>query len=148
MAGDTHSYDGKLASRREALEDDLERARQVVVGDKQAAFEILRAALTRETATTPDTLRYFDLISANSARGNYDPSNDLHADDILYLCYELFLLDQAAVEQVADASEETQEPSSHMLRVLAGQLHDMSTGACPPGRATRLFQVYISIADK
>ena len=130
----THTYDGKLHAGRERIRDDLARARAAGRAAKLQAFAALRAALASEPASTPHTLRFFDAIcAAGDAPANHDASNDLRADDILYLCHELHL-----------ANRGSDDPSS-VLQGLAEQLHDMSTGQCPPGRTTRLYQVYVSI---
>jgi len=138
----THTYDGKLRDYRETIKKDLDRARGVAPAVKQEAFEVLRGALARAPETTPQTLRYLDQIRTAAATGrtaeNYDSSNDLRADDILYLCYELYLNDTVAASSGGKPSD--------LLSILADQLHDMSTGPCPPGRTTRLFQVYVSLA--
>lgn len=137
---ETHTYDGKLRTYRALVAADLERARFTDPARKQRACAELRAALARTPAATPHTLRYFDDICAvaewNAPRRrtspNYDPSNDLWADDLLFLCYELYRRD----------SHRRPRDRSDILRTLAEQLHDMSTGPCPPGRTTRLFQTY------
>nr|QBK86913.1 MAG: uncharacterized protein LCMAC103_02510 [Marseillevirus LCMAC103] len=130
----THTYDGKLHAGRDLIRADLARARAASPDAKQQAFAMLRAALACEPAATPHTLKFFDIIcAAGSAPANHDASNDLWAVDILFLCHELHLADQGSPD-----------PSS-VLQGLAEQLHDMSTGQCPPGRTTRLFQVYVSV---
>ena len=90
-------------------------------------------------------MNFFDqIIAAGRAAGgggrargfespNYDPSNKLWAEDVLYLCYEIHRGDSLNGRE------------SDLLQILAEQLHDMSTGACPPGRTTRLFQVVVSM---
>ena len=139
---DTHTYDGKLHSYRALIEGDLARARTAGDAAKRHACTVLRAALVREPAATVHTFRYFDDICAVASwnapqrRGspNYDPSNDLWADYLLVLCYELYARDL----------RKPLRARSDVLRMLAEQLHDMSTGPCPPGRTTRLFQAYVA----
>lgn len=55
---------------------------------------------------------------------NYDPSNDLFACDLLYLCGELI-------------------DNEDFLNELVTQFIDMSSGLCNPGRCTRLYQILL-----
>ena len=117
---ETHFYDGQL--EKAVLEADLSRASQKTSEEKLAAFGLLRSLLPKITHHNFDVI-VRDFIRTGRTKGaNYDPTNDLYADDLLYLCSEL-----------------SSDPV--LIDLLTAQLVDMSTGICPQGRTHRLFQV-------
>lgn len=61
------------------------------------------------------------------ASPNYESSNNLYASDLLYLC----------CEQIFNKKNKEFE------RLLIQQLEEMTTGLCPSGRCTRLYQIAI-----
>tara|TARA_R100000750_G_scaffold62711_2_gene57568 strand:+ start:927 stop:1424 length:498 start_codon:yes stop_codon:yes gene_type:complete len=63
-------------------------------------------------------------ITKSITNNNYDPSNDLFACDLLYLCGEL-------------------TDNEDFLDELVTQFIDMSSGLCNPGRCTRLYQILL-----
>ena len=64
------------------------------------------------------------IVSRLGTMGNYDPTNKLSGDDLLYL--------------VALRLSRNYEDFLPMLIV---QLEDLSTGSCPQGVSHRLFQI-------
>ncbi len=158
----THNYDGKLGDMIALVKDEIDRVHNI---DKQQKMEKLllmksllcksllgkgtqrgkdtkqegsnearsETELSKKSEKQRETLKFFDLICNSIGNAsNYDPSNKLYADDILYLCCELW-------DEIKDS-----EKGQDLLKTLASQLYDMRTGSCPPGRSTRLFQVYIA----
>ena len=130
----THSYDGKLAKAKAQLIQEISRVSLAPKGAKMEGFNQLREILRRVSAT-PSALQCYDIIVATfdkdgrvSRSPNYDPTNDLHADDLLYLCFEQIVL----------------ENNLDLTRALISQLEDMRTGLCAQGRTTRLFQILLA----
>lgn len=119
---ETHFYDGQLGTAKATLEVDLIRASQKTSEEKLAAFGLLRSLIPKETHHNFDIIVRDFIRSGRTKGANHDPTNDLHADDLLYLCSEL------AGDPV-------------MIELLTTQLVDMSTGICPQGRTHRLLQV-------
>jgi hypothetical protein len=70
----------------------------------------------------------------DNAGPNYDPTNHLFAVDLLFLCSEICLF------SAKDVSEE----ASILTNI---QLDEMSSGMCPQGRNTRLFQIVCSFSE-
>jgi len=117
---DTHYYDGKLPVAELKREIDrvaaLSREMKVV-----ACTSLLNLDMDPRQKRNLETII---LDFRDASRTNYDPTNDLDAGDLLYLCYE----------RIADAD---------FVALFLLQLQDMSTGMCPQGRTTRLFQVLL-----
>jgi len=116
----THAYDGALKDRKEQIIQDLERVKNI---DKEKAFEELRTLL----ALPPVQNALFTMIVSGPPQANHDPTNDLDAKSLLYLCWEKRGLD------------------TDMIPLLRLAFEDMLTGSCPQGRSTRFFQVLVSI---
>jgi hypothetical protein len=128
LSTNTHFFDGKLHSSKGEIQVDLDRVAAIDVNTKRAAFSTLQRKLT----FTPTTLRCYQAVISTFERNrgaNYDPTNDLHADDLLYLIYEKVCI----------------EENEEYERMLLEQLEDMQTGLCPQGRTTRLFQVLLAL---
>lgn len=108
----THHYDYKLKGR-------MQKKNSIGPEEKQKVLKILIDSLVDESARS-----YARTICADIGKSsNYDVTNDLIADDILYECALL-----------ADEKND-------VMKVLEQQLSEMSSGACPQGRCVRLFQV-------
>lgn len=123
---DTHFYDGRLGPIKATIEQDLIQASQKTFGEKLCLFQVLRSRLPKEAHRNFDVIVQ-DFIRTGRAPGpNYDPSNDLYADDLLYLCGKLALdLDWNA----------------GIVELIASQLVEMSSGICAQGRTHRLLQI-------
>lgn len=122
----THFYDGKLGELKAFLEPDLLQTGQRTAEEKLAFFQLLRTKLPR-TAHRNFDIVVQDFIKTGRTPGpNYDPTNNLYADDLLYLCGSL-------------AQNFDWDPI--LIDLLAAQFIEMSTGMCAQGRTHRLFQV-------
>lgn len=87
----THYYDGRMQERIKSIETEIQRARLVPQGAKAQAFEWLREKIFRHPYASFGAKRCFDAIHTsfkNGGSGNFDPANQLYADDLLFLCYE------------------------------------------------------------
>ena len=127
---DVHAYDAELLESKALILRQLEMAHQCTRDDKMAAFADLRAKISH--ASIP----YYNAIINDYIHHplqNYDPTNDLYADDLLYLCYQLKYNNTIDVVLFTD--------------VLNEQLVDMQSGMCAQGRTHRLFQVVITFID-
>lgn len=71
------------------------------------------------------------IINSFKSQSNFDPTNRLNADDLLYLCYE-----KICIQSDLDFED--------LLKI---QLVEMNSGLCPQGRTTRLFQILIPYYD-
>ncbi len=153
-AVNTHFFDGKLPSFAASLSDvsiaqeienDISRAALISNGSKTECFhqldeKVKNYALMKNGSIPTNAVKYLRLIIstherfgriASPSNGNYDPANKLHACDLLYLLYEKIM------------SEEEPE----YMRLMLEQLDEMSTGDCPVGRTTRLFQALVMLRD-
>jgi len=131
----THTYDGKLSLSKEILITDIFRVCEIPKDEKLEAFSQMGDILKKFSGFTPIARKCFDTIlqsfssEGHTCKGaNYDPTNDLHADDLLYLCYEK--LDEGKNKDFAEG--------------LLLQLQEMASGICPQGRTTRLFQLLLA----
>jgi len=125
---DVHNYDGMYQSRIKELSTKLKSDKE-----KIKAFSILRLYIAN--SRNAKALSCFDIISKDHATHNrifsspnFDSVNKLYACDLLYLCYE-----KVHIERNHD-----------FLKELIIQLEGMTTGLCPQGRNTRLFQILVA----
>lgn len=122
---DIHIFDGQLLRTKTSLSPYLENAFQMSSEEKLKAFERLRSLIQPNVN--------FEIIVNDFRTGpNYDATNDLYADDILYICAEL-------LSKVPD--------KECFISVLNQQLSEMSTGMCPQGRTHRLIQVITAFEE-
>jgi hypothetical protein len=135
---DTHFYDGKLFTLLPELEEDIVRASKVSDPDKTLAFaELERVLRDRGGPHIGGIMRsYMAIVTSHRQYGrmknqnpNYDNDNNLYACDLMYLLYEKIVL----------------QNSTEHLKLLYEQLDDMSSGLCPQGRSTRLFQALVML---
>lgn len=133
----THTYDGKLEQTKLQLLEDIFRVSQISKSDKLNAFGHLRLELQKYPLPQP-AQRCFEAIFQTFSQmghvpsgGNYDPTNDLFADDLLYLCFE-------RVVKYQDAD---------FAQAFILQLGDMALGLCAQGRTTRLFQILLAFRE-
>jgi len=131
----THNYDGKLSLAKKSLSSELTRASKIPKSGKLEAFARIKVILQRFSGFTPPATHCFETIfrtfstEGRISRGtNYDPTNDLHADDLLYLCYE----------KLEDGR------NKDFAQGLLLQLQEMAGGLCAQGRTTRLFQLLLA----
>lgn len=117
----THNYDGKLYK---ILIENINNVHNLTQEDKLInATNILNLMI--ENNISEDLIQIFrQIINGFNTAANYDPSNNLWADDIIYLLEEHKLKED-------------------FLKLLTEQLNDMKTGFCPQGRTHRLFQLLL-----
>jgi hypothetical protein len=125
-----HRFDGVLHQRKQELASILSCAHSVTAEQKLELFAKLR-------------LRFFGLATLNiiisdfiSGRSccNYDPTNELFADDLLYICAWIYFHGTGFDHQDYEL----------LLRL---QFTEMMTGMCVQGRTTRLFQIVSAYAE-
>ncbi len=123
-----HDYDGKLAS-------DIIISTNVSKIDVSNIFPDLREILKkRESQSLYKTgIQALDLIEKNIGdQANYDSTNNFRAETILYLIYQKL--------------KEMNEIDSGLIDIIIEGLSDIVTsGSCPQGRSTRLYQIYVSL---
>lgn len=154
MMIDTHYYDGKLWSEFSGSPQDIIRDRQSkakllseidrasIIPNKVEMFRNLQEFLsqneqTKDYRTARACLNTIINDSLSDRRGsgpNYDPKNNLHAEDLLYLCAEKIL-------------DENFKSRDDFIFIFMIQCEDMRTGMCPQGRTTRLFQTLMMMLD-
>ena len=125
---DTHFYDGKM-------EDTLRRyrARLSVIQDMpldekmRVIVPFVDNFIGKMSTCAQNNLRAIVNAAINVASSNYEGVNRLHAEDLLYL--------------------HAKKNSPDSIEMLKLAFEDMSTGMCPQGRCTRLFQVYYMLFD-
>lgn len=83
----------------------------------------------RLSSISPLAQSNFNTIASENV---YDPSNNIHVFDLLYI-----------IEDVCRKYEDC----SDIIKALTEQLEDMSTGMCPQGRTTRLYQIIYSFME-
>ena len=116
-----HIFDGQLLEAREEL---LPYLLNISSEDKIIVFEELRKYISHVN---------FDMIINDSHNAsNHDLSNDLHADDLLYLCGIIM---------------EKLEDKETFIEMLNEQLNDAHSGMCAQGRTHRLFQLIIAFKE-
>lgn len=128
----THHYDGKLTETVKLHINEITAASLCPSEIKLAAFSDLKDRLNTLHMSLIANNMFDCIVSSYENKGrnspaNYDPTNNLHADDLLYMCC-------TRVDIYGD----------DFCNILIEQLEGMSTGNCPQGRTTRLFQVIVS----
>jgi hypothetical protein len=118
---DVHTFDGQLLEIKTFLLPYLEISPE----NKFNVFQQLKILIGSNVT--------FDIIVNNSkSNENYDPTNDLYADDLLYICGII-------AENIPDKDS--------FVSTFNEQLTDMSTGMCAQGRVHRLFQIIIAFEE-
>ena len=126
---ETHTYDGKLGNRKREIQKKLDAAKLIAQEEKINDLSVLEVFL-KDSGASAQALSYFQRIADIQDENNYDPTNDLSATDLLWIC-----------------SSVSDEERKNMAEILIVQLEDMSLGFCPQGRSTRLAQVVFSLED-
>lgn len=142
----THHYDGILGSEMSFVKEFLLK---VVSNDEKLAIintfvnDILQFNLPERDKACNDYLRA--ILSQWGTSQNYDSTNDVHVEDMLYICALefnnmklLFCYDDDFVNIIL---------LQDFCRELFIQLSDIQTGSCPQGRATRLWQIVYSYSE-
>ena len=133
----THFYDGKLKEAREQLAPYLDDAAKVDMSTKLASFATFASLLMTRPTTTPQAQHNLQTIIVDYQKHqgredihspNYDPSNNLVVDDLLYFLINL----------IVRIPEEQQD---NFIDLANQQFTEMSSGMCPQGRAYRILQI-------
>ena len=153
-AGNTHFFDGKLASPDSSfmslieestakdIIENIDRASKITKNVKTRAFAELDTFIHQQkkypvphgsTRCLRAIANIHDVHGRTKTPGNqnYSPTDDLHACDLLYLLYEKII----------------EEKNEEYLKLILSQLDEMTTGLCAQGRANRLFQTYAMLRD-
>lgn len=119
---DTHYYDGKLTYVTHYIPE-LNYITNAPVEYKIEVIDNLFEALAHKL---PDMAlnNLFTLKKSIGTPANYDPTNNINADDLLCLCYD-HINDEDFVE------------------LLIEQLIEMTYGMCAQGRTHRLLQILL-----
>ena len=127
MALNTHHYDGKLKSRIDSAEIQNESLRNRLKEINNIPFETKRYRfIDFKKEITAKAAKGLDYIIRGT--GNYDPTNELKAENVLYLILERDLSDPEGIKPL-----------------LIEQLEDILNGSCSQGRTTRLYQILASM---
>ena len=127
----THYYDGQLINRKQELAPKLDQLHRLSA--KKKSKLVLRLQHKLEQKLDRIAQIHLDLIiNSIGTQSNYDPTNDLNADDLLYLC----------------AFEIVKADNTEFGELFIEQLIDLQTGNCPQGRTHRLFQLLVAFEDK
>lgn len=134
----THDYDGKLGNMIALCQPHISNASNINVQIKLLAFTRLQVALSKRPGFKGEAYRNFLIIVSDYKRGgnrgtNYDPSNNLHAADLLYICGEVLVACQTKDTDVAD--------------IIIEQLVGMSGGMCAQGRTHRLMGIIPALLE-
>jgi hypothetical protein len=122
---DIHIFDGKLKESKESLLPYLKLISEVSREDKLIAFERLKNKIN-------PSVNLDIIIRDSNSPANHDLTNDLHAEDLLYLCVLL-------VDRLPD--------NETLINTINQQFDEMSTGFCAQGRTHRLFQVIMAFIE-
>lgn len=117
----THFYDNKLSEAKEVLHNDLETTSRIPDEEKINVIYQLKKSL--RTVLTRIEMRFLNKLIKEKNKW-YDPVNDLHVNDLLYLCYY----------HVSTGNED-------FIDNFRQQLTDLRTGSCVQGRSIRLLQL-------
>lgn len=123
----THYYDGQL--QNSTLEMLLNPIHDLSRNSKAYAFNQLKNKLKQIHAFDHESCRNYNIVVNDfhtQNHKNYDHTNNLWADDLLYLLSEY-------VVRFPD-----------LLDLLALQFKEMTGGLCPQGRTHRLYQLALA----
>lgn len=123
-----HHYDGKW----EDTDKYIKEIKSISIEIKKQAIASLRQRLVNflNTDNIGVALYNFDIIARDNV---YDPINKINVYDLMYI-----------LEGVCKHYEDCTD----LLKLIVEQLIDMSTGLCPQGRTTRLYQLAVSFIDE
>lgn len=136
----THFYDGKLKEAKAQLTPYLDDVGKIAFQDKLELFAKFTSLLVLRPTTTQQSQHNLSVIIADYQKckdcgksqqpgdPNYDASNNLASEDLLYFLADL-------VCQVKTPHQDD------FLDLANQQFTEMSSGMCPQGRAYRILQV-------
>lgn len=127
----THYYDGQLHNA--FLETLLNPIHNLSKNTKATAFSKLKHKLNQSAAFDQEARKNYNIVVHDfhyQNHKNYDHTNNLWADDLLYLLSEY-------IHSFRD-----------LLDLLAVQFKEMTNGLCPQGRTHRLYQLALAFINK
>lgn len=142
---ETHTYDGELLDRLSDFKSYFEEASSKTLEDKSKMFDSIEKEirLYERTEGKEAALHYMSRIKQDMLKPgrlpNYDSTNFVYADDILWLCGRILFRMPRKSDCKPDMSD--------VINELVENLADMRSGDCPQGRTTRLLQVLFSFED-
>ncbi len=116
----THTYDGKLSP---LLLPELYDMTDKTTEEKTLVCRNIMNKCSHFDGVAKKHLE--NIVSSIGTAANLDNTNQLVAEDLLYLCCY-------------------HSDNEEFLDVLEKQLMDMETGACPQGRCARLYQTLLA----
>lgn len=118
----THYYDGKLTYVTHYVPE----LHYISNAPLEYKIEVVNNLYHKIDHNLPDLARKNLLVLRQSlgTKANYDPSNDINADDLLCLCYD-----------------HINKPE--FIELLIEQLIEMTYGMCAQGRTHRLLQILL-----
>jgi hypothetical protein len=121
---DTHYYDGKLSIDNIK---NLTLIKEYTDEHKTTLAKTIIDELDMELSRTAKG--YMDKIVNDIGKpGNYESSNKLVADELLFLCWNY-------------------RKNKEFIEAFNDQLEDMQTGFCPQGRTYRLYQLLLAFQE-
>jgi hypothetical protein len=120
---DVHHYDGKLIDLLLPFRESFLEASKVSKEEKITVFRQFQSKITDTSASH----NLNTIIASIGQASNCDPSNNIKADDILWLLIKKL---------------DSNQPVPSIIIEAIGA--DMSTGMCPQGRTHRLFQLLLA----
>lgn len=141
LTNDTHHYDYNLVDKKKSLSYIFSKVIHTDKITKYDAFVILKDILRKQSTYTVSTQTNINTIITDfvnlghSIGPNYDNTNDLYADDLLYILYIL-------VQTITEIDVKTD-----LIDLINIQLDEMNSGMCASGRTHRLFQIICAYED-
>lgn len=134
----THDYDGKLKEAVKIIEERILVVSNIDTSSKLTAFHELQNELAKQPGYKGAACKNLATIISDFKKygrkgANYDPTNNLYADDLLYICYQVHFKTKDANTDVAD--------------IIIAQLSEMSNGMCAQGRTHRLMQIMNALLE-
>lgn len=138
---ETHHYDGHYARVLQRYTDQFERLGQSVTRNtmRSVIVEQLRSAIISdavvEKRVKDAAIAMIDIIIDGPTEANIDVINHIDALVLMYVVTK-------CITQLINHDHD-------YIRLVATDLFDMyMTGRCPQGRATRLWQIFITINEQ
>ena len=136
-----HQYDGQIDTSE--LRNELTRVRQIPYEQKMeiltSFLEVLQDDSCKSIYKNRRSFNPLMNIIRDSREGvhpqgpNYDPTNNLYAEDLVVM------LAQKILHPCVDKTD--------FIDVLFLQFNEMTTGLCPQGRATRMYQINLAFPN-
>lgn len=125
----THTYDGQLKYVKLYLKKYYDLIDNVEIDDLKIKInDGYQFLLENNKFDNTSNLTFQTLFNSIGTGANYDSTNDINADHLLYFCvYEIL-----------------EKKDNDFVDLFIIQLNEMQSGMCPQGRTHRLIQILIS----